>query len=278
MKNIFFLLLILTSSLSAQISNLGFENWDASCYPIAFDIESPNCNSKTIHKDTNAIEGNYALNITSDCIYIDYFSSETLILDISFQEQNKLITGLEFSYKIENIRPLNPANDTLAVGCGYVSLYVYKGSELQFVDGWFKETFQAITEWNTGYINLSEQVLSDSTCIFIFIEGGSCIKAIGSDGNSNFIIDDIKFNYTTSAINRIIENISIYPNPTNDLIQVKSEGEFDIELSNLKGQTILNKKDNYDSTQLNIEVYPAGIYFLKIKKGNQVLTKKIIKQ
>jgi len=87
-------------------------------------------------------------------------------------------------------------------------------------------------------------------------------------------------NPTVSGTNiaSLVDGFEIYPNPPSDFIQVKGEGEFNLEITNLEGQTILIKEDNNTTSQLNIEHYPAGIYFLKIKKGNQILTKKIVKQ
>jgi len=68
------------------------------------------------------------------------------------------------------------------------------------------------------------------------------------------------------AVNQFIEEkeIKIFPNPTIGNIHIKGKGPYDLELITSVGQTILYKKQNYDDSQLDIQNFPKGIYFLKI--------------
>ena len=69
--------------------------------------------------------------------------------------------------------------------------------------------------------------------------------------------------------------IGIYPNPTNDIINIQSiSGEYlGIDIYSLHGKHILSSED----LQINISDYSSGIYLLKTK-GNNPKTYKIIKK
>ena len=66
----------------------------------------------------------------------------------------------------------------------------------------------------------------------------------------------------TEVQTEIISNIEIFPNPANDIIQIKSKNTIEkIELYSLLGIKLM-ESDNSES--LNISTLPIGIYFLKI--------------
>lgn len=83
----------------------------------------------------------------------------------------------------------------------------------------------------------------------------------------------------TEAIN----NISIYPNPSNDaLVNVKfvlaNTGNIVITVSNILGDEIAKiGKQNVSSVDIpiNLANKPAGIYFVKIQSGAQIITQKV---
>ncbi|MCI5057732.1 MAG: T9SS type A sorting domain-containing protein [Flavobacteriales bacterium] len=72
----------------------------------------------------------------------------------------------------------------------------------------------------------------------------------------------------------------VYPNPfSNQLnIEMDSEDNYDINLTNTSGQTILNQKCTGNSTQLtNLQSIPAGNYILTITSEKGVSSHKIVK-
>ena len=86
------------------------------------------------------------------------------------------------------------------------------------------------------------------------------------------------------SINSITDdnNISIYPNPTTGHVKVQF-GELKaqkIEVFNMNGQLVFNKQlsKNHTSTDLDFNSYLKGIYVLKLRSADSVLSKKIIKQ
>jgi CubicO group peptidase (beta-lactamase class C family) len=75
--------------------------------------------------------------------------------------------------------------------------------------------------------------------------------------------------------------IKIYPNPTTDKFIIQSDGITEkVEITNLIGETLSSKSSSGQSLiqEFDLSNYPAGIYFIRIKNSDGVLTNKIIKQ
>ena len=72
-------------------------------------------------------------------------------------------------------------------------------------------------------------------------------------------------------------NVLIYPNPTHGQFNLNSDKEIaSVTISNLLGKQVMNKTINGNSTILNIEELPKGIYVVNIQFSEGNLTKKII--
>ncbi len=72
--------------------------------------------------------------------------------------------------------------------------------------------------------------------------------------------------------------VSIFPNPTNDKMEVSAEGFIDIMLYDITGNLLFFKENVYQNIELSLNDYPTGLYYVKIKKENRMVTKKVIKQ
>ena len=61
------------------------------------------------------------------------------------------------------------------------------------------------------------------------------------------------------------EKIKVFPNPTNQMLNIETEGRFDrVQLVNVYGQIVLNQKEK---NILNVEHLPNGLYFLQVFEG-----------
>jgi len=71
----------------------------------------------------------------------------------------------------------------------------------------------------------------------------------------------------------------LFPNPTKDKVKLNSSSEIlTISLFDIQG-CLLNVTDiNSRSYEFDMTPYIKGIYFLKIKLDNKILTKPIIKE
>ena len=94
--------------------------------------------------------------------------------------------------------------------------------------------------------------------VSLYLQGESTNLGVGS-------FDTLSFDY--------------FPNPTKDVITIKSENFLDsLELYDLKGRILIAKTDVSGATTLNLSGYANGVYFLKVKSGKGESIKKIVKE
>ena len=71
---------------------------------------------------------------------------------------------------------------------------------------------------------------------------------------------------------------SIYPNPTNSKVNIKSENKFDeVEIYNILGQKVLSSKI-LENQEIDMSSLTSWTYFLKLKSESLIKNAKIIKQ
>ncbi|MEM8584080.1 MAG: T9SS type A sorting domain-containing protein, partial [Bacteroidota bacterium] len=73
----------------------------------------------------------------------------------------------------------------------------------------------------------------------------------------------------------------IYPNPANQLLFIKSpEGEvtaIEVYLRDQLGRLVLEENSHQQTTALNLEKLPAGLYYLEVRTGSKSMTSPIVK-
>lgn len=128
--------------------------------------------------------------------------------------------------------------------------------------------------------------------------------AEGSGGASSYTVGQIVYTTNTGDNGSIAQGIqqayeilvvmgidittiqlemTVYPNPTTNCLQLKVDSELldglTFQLIDLQGKVIENKGLFAIQTTVNMEALPAAIYFLHVRNNNQVIkTFKIIKQ
>ena len=101
--------------------------------------------------------------------------------------------------------------------------------------------------------------------------------------NSDLIgIDTFSIVRTLNTNDFFISNFQVYPNPSNDILNIKNFNNFKInsaQITDLNGrlvnETIINGNPNF---QININALSNGVYFLKINTEKGIGVSKIIKQ
>ena len=80
-------------------------------------------------------------------------------------------------------------------------------------------------------------------------------------------------------INETINNILVYPNPTNNVLYIKSNQQIEsICLYDITGKNIIKKQTKNNLNQLDISNLRNGIYVLHLVDENQKITvKQVIK-
>ena len=130
-------------------------------------------------------------------------------------------------------------------------------------------------EWNTG--ETTQFILPDSSGTYYCI----VTDTNGCEDWSN------QYTYTTTDISEIFVNsLLVYPNPTRGILNI----EFDIidnkisslSIVNILGDIIFNEnienKTSKYSTKIDLSKYANGIYFVKMKTENKIISRKIILQ
>jgi len=116
------------------------------------------------------------------------------------------------------------------------------------------------------------------------------VDDIDNDGNLNlFVGQDLggvfHLEHNPNGSTSLQENnktylVSVYPNPTKDLIQVVTEFEGELEMSfhDIMGKEIISGATFIGTMSLSLSNLPQGIYILKFedKSGNSVI-KRIVK-
>lgn len=92
------------------------------------------------------------------------------------------------------------------------------------------------------------------------------------------LIDSYCFN-TTEILNTTINDVLVYPNPSNGEINIKAESFMTkVEVYNSLGALVLTEQRiNTKTTNLNLLKLPKGIYSIKIYELNKVVEKQLIK-
>jgi hypothetical protein len=102
-------------------------------------------------------------------------------------------------------------------------------------------------------------------------------EAVNEEG---VMIDDLVINGTLSVSNdELLESLSIYPNPSEDLFNIRwnTNEQATISLYNYMGKLIFTEKSTrFNSHTLHMKGYSKGLYLVKITSDNKQATKKII--
>ncbi|HHH50374.1 MAG TPA: T9SS type A sorting domain-containing protein [Saprospiraceae bacterium] len=72
--------------------------------------------------------------------------------------------------------------------------------------------------------------------------------------------------------------ISIFPNPTTDIIQLKGLPLSTIKLYNCAGQLLAKRENTKETEEFSLKTYPAGFYYFNVTTNNLISTYKVIKE
>ena len=113
--------------------------------------------------------------------------------------------------------------------------------------------------------------------------------AQGETHTITWTVTDIAENETTCEFDVLVNNfvgiseltelgISIYPNPSNGIFTIETEGVYEITITDISGKTIQQLTINNEQLTIDISTEASGIYFLKLQNNEIVKTVKIIKE
>ena len=82
----------------------------------------------------------------------------------------------------------------------------------------------------------------------------------------------------------IADAVALYPNPTTNEVFIsisdKTFNSFDVTIANSLGQILERQTDvnNANTTSINVSNYASGLYFITVKAGDNITTKKLVIQ
>ena len=131
-----------------------------------------------------------------------------------------------------------------------------------------------VKDWITVDIN---QQISFPVSKITFTQESSDNGEWGMNTPAYYVIDNIisDFNLSTTGNENTLIQVSFYPNPFNDILNVKGE-EGLLILTNLNGNVILKQNHDFLST-IDMSFLDKGVYIISIINDKGNFSRKIIK-
>jgi hypothetical protein len=116
----------------------------------------------------------------------------------------------------------------------------------------------------------------------LFTFASSDVGQFGINTPTYFCLDNLTTSPLMTDVKEIAKSlqVKVFPNPTNDWVQITWEGSKNgtAQLLDLNGKVIENQAFKSSSAHFNIQQLPKGVYLLRIKIEDQLFTQKIVKQ
>lgn len=110
-------------------------------------------------------------------------------------------------------------------------------------------------------------VVYDSNSDVIYNSPGS----YGAGAEASFTADGV-----LSVNSNVLDKVSIYPNPTNSILNIKNAENASIEVYDVLGKLLYTQSNIAFNEQINVSNFQVGTYFIKLSKEGQVSTERII--
>ena len=115
--------------------------------------------------------------------------------------------------------------------------------------------------------NGNETVWSDNMMIYT------------ADAIAGTLTDPATICFGTLGLNdNVLANTVVYPNPSNGVFNIQGEGITNIEVLNIYGQVIMSSENESDIQQVDLSMYSAGVYMLRVFTDNGTVSKQIVKK
>lgn len=133
--------------------------------------------------------------------------------------------------------------------------------------------------WKAGHSIGDSMIASEQ--IFSTYRNGFKTELAGTNSDPEpdtlkWLFSKSRSNLGSTAFNG--DSFSIYPNPTHALVNWSISSSIDeVIVCNVNGKTVL-KVSNPSTNSVDLSSLKSGMYFLKIRENNSVVTKKIVKE
>ena len=148
----------------------------------------------------------------------------------------------------------------------------------------------AIVNWVVFYNGTQSTVITES----YYLQSGNGTYTLElslycpNRATDNFLKATDQIYYATNlvgatGVNSVLElndiNISVYPNPVNNVVNIKVDNtdSFNIELFDMSGKLLLTQNGNTNLTTLNVSDFSKGQYIVRVSQNNNIVIRKIVK-
>lgn len=147
-----------------------------------------------------------------------------------------------------------------------------EGSEQTIVMPLLKGNLNFI--WNHGWYHNSEGYDTDYECAFVIKNtDDEILYTSGELSDGIFLTYDNQCEHTSVAeVNE--NNISLYPNPTDGIVNIESTGTMTISVMNMLGQKVFETTAT-DNANIDLSGFESGIYMVRIETENGIKTEKV---
>lgn len=128
-------------------------------------------------------------------------------------------------------------------------------------------TFNLNDSYGDGILGAGGASLIDANGVEIIPFTGNYGSGLSKPFNSDGVLGVDNFDQTT---------IAIYPNPTNNVLNIVNAENASIEVYDILGKRLLTKSDISQQETISVSGLETGTYFVKIYHGNDFTTKKFI--
>lgn len=173
------------------------------------------------------------------------------------------------SVSIENLN----GHDLKRLWVTYTYIHFWDNSEIgDFIE---KSFITQVIGDNNLIINITDP--SVGVCDMQFIHSLRCYQDSDFGLYTTNLRDSCNYEYIWTSVDDFEFNntIDLFPNPANNYLTIKASGFRTMYYSiyNLNGTLIISG----DNCNVNLSDIPDGIYIIKIKIDNQIITRKVIK-
>ena len=205
------------------------------------------------------------------CVKTDSITATTI--DAATAPSNLVVTRsgalITCSFSPSNLN----ANQTLI---GYRIAYRLKGTQQWTNNPSTNPSTTQILDWNNSGIPAGNY---EFVAFARYWENGvkvnsnfSCITVKGYNGVGG------KSEGADAAEPTDVPNISVYPNPTDNILYVQASENSSLILVDMNGKTLTQLTTEAVETSIDVSSYAQGVYMLKIQTGEAVETRRIVRK
>ncbi|WGF93696.1 S8 family serine peptidase [Aequorivita marisscotiae] len=250
--------------------------------PAGWNIINPDNSDTWVQRTTVGSSGSQTVTA-----YIDNFgyngqgeedTLETLFIDLTMASSAALDFDLAKAQYSAGFSDAFRVDISVDCGATFTQIYYKDGLDLSTISGYNTSNWQptSASDWRTETIDLAAFLGNNIQLRFVNINGY---------GNGTFI-DNINVSGVLSVVEADFTELAIYPNPASSEVFINLnnavQDNVSISLFNSLGQRLQTISESQMAGKsvgvLNVSGYASGVYFITIKAGEKLATKKLIVQ